>query len=148
MCVQTIPPVSAGPRPTVLFVDDEEALLQAIVRALRKEPLTILTTSSPQEALRVLTLRHVDIIISDEHMPGMSGTELLKRVRNQHPRTVRILLTGGTGLDANMRAIQEGEVYRFLSKPVPPEELSRTIAQALHMGRLLRQRQDLTPRRR
>jgi DNA-binding NtrC family response regulator len=137
---------SAGPRPTVLFVDDEEALLHAIVRTLRKEPFNVLTTTSPAQALRMLADRPVDVIVSDEHMPGMSGSELLRRVRTQHPSTVRVLLTGGAGLDTNMRAIQDGEVYRFLTKPVPSEELARTIVQAFNMAQLLRQRHSVVPR--
>ena len=83
-----------GRLPSVLLVDDEARVLSALQRALRREGWAIRTAESPGEALRILEEGSVDLVISDHKMPGMSGTQLLKVVRNRYPHTVRLLLTG------------------------------------------------------
>ena len=117
----------------VLFVDDEPALLQCFVRALRGEPYGVLTAKSPKEALAIMETESVDVVVSDERMPGGSGSAFLTRVRELFPRVIRIMLTGDAGLDGAIRAIQDGKLYRFLSKPVDNEELLRTLRNAFKM---------------
>jgi two-component system, probable response regulator PhcQ len=118
-------------RPRVLFVDDEPEVLEGIKDVLRKETFEILTASSVQKALGLLSKRGVDIVVSDECMPDMSGSEFLTLVRRLHPDTVRIVLTGQATVQAMVRAINDGEIYRFLVKPCHPETLASTIRDAL-----------------
>lgn len=120
---------------TVLFVDDEPRFTGALQRALRHEPYRILTAGSAAQALEILDRESVAVVVSDEKMPGMSGSDFLAVVRRQHPRTVRILLTGCATLDAALKAINEGEIYRFLTKPCPAKDLSVIIRQALAIRR-------------
>ncbi len=125
-----------NPRDVVLFVDDEPALLDGLKLNLRKEPYQIVTAFSGAEALEVLAAERVDVVVSDERMPGMSGSELLGLVRTRYPRTIRIMLTGQASLEATIRAINEGEVYRFLTKPCSPIQLAQTIRDALLIKKL------------
>lgn len=123
----------------VLFVDDDPDVLRGLKAALRKEPYDIVTASSAQAGLDVLSRRRVDVVISDERMPGMSGSEFLSKVRQLHPDSVRIMLTGQASLDATIKAINEGEVYRFLTKPCNSADLAVTIRQALQARELARE---------
>ncbi len=115
---------------TVLLVDDEPRILAALRRTLRAERYRILTTSDPTEVLTLIEKEHVDVLISDIDMPEMSGAELVSLVRNKFPMVVRILLTGRGSLDSAMKAINDGEVFRYLTKPWDELELRSTIAQA------------------
>lgn len=128
---------------TVLFVDDDPNLLQGLRRALRREAYEIVTADNPAAALRLLDTRPIDVVVSDESMPGMSGTEFLARVRAEHPDTIRILLTGHATLKVAVRAINDGEVYRLLTKPCDPADLGFTISQALQRRMLLLETQRL-----
>src|SRR5262249_56925496 len=83
------------------------------------------------QALRLLDRERIDLVVSDLDMPTMSGLDLINRIRISFPHVVRILLTGRGTLDAALRAINDGEVHRFLTKPWDEEELRTTIAQAL-----------------
>jgi two-component system, probable response regulator PhcQ len=130
---------------TVLLVDDEPNVTEALKRALRREPYEILTAASGSAGQTILESQHVDVVISDEQMPGMSGSEFLSLVRKKYPRTIRMILSGQASLEAAVRAINEGEVYRFFLKPCNPTDLIFTIQQALehkhlqeHSRRLLR----------
>jgi two-component system probable response regulator PhcQ len=116
---------------TVLFVDDEAPILSALRRTLRGESYRILTCNDPREALALLERETVDILVSDVDMPGLSGVDLVARVRRQFPEVVRILLTGRGSMELALRAINEGEVHRFLTKPWDDAVLRETIAQAI-----------------
>jgi len=116
---------------TVLFVDDEQALLDSVRNTLRKEPYEIVTACSASEGLRTLHERRIDVVVSDERMPGVTGTDFLAFVRQRYRDTVRIMLTGQASLDAAIQAINEGEVYRFLTKPCSPLQLAQTLRDAL-----------------
>lgn len=119
------------PRFSVLIVDDEPNVLSAIRRTFRNESYNILTASGGEEALEILASTDINLIISDYKMPGMSGGELLKRVRKAKPDCIRILLTGYADTDAVMAAIKEGVVYRFILKPWNDDDLRITVALAL-----------------
>ena len=116
---------------TLLLVDDEPAILAALRRTLRGENYRILTTSDPTEVLGILERERVDLLVSDIDMPQMSGVELVAQVRRAHPDVVRILLTGRGSLDTALRAINDGEVYRYLQKPWDDTEIRETIFQAI-----------------
>ena len=122
---------------TILFVDDEPNITEALRRSLRTHPYTLLTATSAAEGLAVMEQRTVDIVVSDEQMPGMAGSEFLSIVRTRNPGIIRIILSGHASFDAALRAINEGEVYRFLVKPCSPTDLIGTIHQALAHKRLL-----------
>jgi DNA-binding NtrC family response regulator len=118
-------------RRRVLFVDDDPSVTDAMRRSLRDEPYQVATAGSGDEALAVLRKGPVDVIVSDEMMPGMSGSDLLALVRRDYPGTARMILTGQATLDAAIRAINEGEVYRFFTKPARTIDLALAIRQAL-----------------
>jgi diguanylate cyclase (GGDEF)-like protein len=118
-------------KPTVLFVDDEVRVLRSLQRVLGDKPFRMLTAESADEALLLLSRERVDVMISDERMPGMSGSELLAEVKNRYPEVCRIMLTGHADMEAAMKAINEGRIFRFLIKPVSPHELVSVIHKAL-----------------
>ena len=117
----------------VLFVDDEPHVTDSLKRSLRKEPYEVLSANSASEALRVLARGPVDVIVSDEKMPGMPGSEFLAQVCKLYPESVRIILTGHGSMETAIRAINEGEIYRFLTKPCNEVDLAITIRQALQL---------------
>jgi DNA-binding NtrC family response regulator len=128
---------------TVLLVDDEPNVTDALKRALRREPYEILTAISGPSALELLERNHVDVVISDDQMPGMSWSVFLSAVRKQFPHTIRMILSGQASLEAAVRAINEGEVYRFFLKPCNPTDLAFTVQQALAHKRLEEQSRRL-----
>jgi len=122
---------------TVVFVDDEPNILRAYERNFRNAGWEIVTALSAQIALAIVKARSVDVVVSDERMAGnVSGTDFLRTVRKLHPDIMRILVTGETSLTIAARAIHDGLLYRYLTKPVRAEELRTTIGNALNMRRL------------
>jgi len=115
---------------TVLVVDDEANVVSALRRTLRREGYTILSASEPAEALAILRQSAVDVVLSDQLMPNMSGLDFLKEVRALHPDVVRIMLTGHADVATAVEAINDGEIYRFLTKPWDDAELKV----ALHLA--------------
>jgi CheY-like chemotaxis protein len=126
-----------------LLVDDDPRLLAALRRALHSEPYELLDAASPGAALWVLSTRHVDVLVTDEQMPGMSGTEFLTRVRAEYPHVISIMLTGHADLRTAMSAINSGEVYRFFTKPCDAGSLAVAIRHALQLRMLIRQTRRL-----
>jgi two-component system response regulator HupR/HoxA len=102
---------------TVLFVDDEENVLAALKRGLLEEPYNTLFARSGREALEVLARSPVHVIVTDMRMPEMSGLELLRIVKRDYPRIVRMVLSGYTQVTTLLTAINQGEVFRFITKP-------------------------------
>jgi two-component system, probable response regulator PhcQ len=131
---------------TVLLVDDEPEVLEALKRALRREPFDCLTATSGAAAQQLLERHRIDVVISDEQMPGMSGSVFLSNVRRQFPHAIRMILSGQASLEAAVRAINEGEVYRFFLKPCNPSDLAFTIHHALAHKRLEEQSRRLLRR--
>ncbi len=124
-------------RRTVLLVDDDHDLLAGLRRALRTEPYRVLTADSAAAALAEFARQSIDVVLSDEGMAGMRGTEFLARVQRQYPDTVRMILTGERNLNVAMRAINEGHVYRFFVKPCSSLDLARAIRQGIQQRALL-----------
>lgn len=116
---------------TVLLVDDEPSILSSLKRTLHGEAYAILSASSAAEALEVLQATPVDLIISDIGMPGMNGLELLKIVKERYPTVGRIILTAQNEAHTLMQAINEGEVYRFFTKPWDNEVVRISVRHTL-----------------
>lgn len=121
---------------TVLFVDDEPAFLESIGQALRKAPYRILGALGGLQGLELLASERVDVVVSDEMMPEMPGSEFLCRARAVHPDTVRLMLTGQASLSAAIRAVNEGEIFRFLKKPCSAAEIDAALREALRVKAL------------
>lgn len=138
--------LSDGPI-TILFVDDEPAVLRLIRRALESEPFDVLTVTRAAHALDVLRSRHVDVLVSDVEMPDMGGLELLRLVRRDFPLTLRILLTGGATVERAISAINDGEVARFFAKPFPADVFRCAIAELVGRIRQLRDERAIEERR-
>ncbi|ETW95746.1 MAG: hypothetical protein ETSY2_47640, partial [Candidatus Entotheonella gemina] len=119
------PDISASP--TVLVLDDEPKVLSGLKRALRKEPYELLCATSAEEAFAILHERPIDVVISDQHMPGMTGTAFLAKVREAYPSTCRFMLTGRASLDVALQAINDDAVRQFFTKPCDPETLAQSI---------------------
>jgi DNA-binding NtrC family response regulator len=124
-------------QPVVLLLDDEPNVTAGLKRTLRSEPWNIFTAATTGGAFDILSREAVDVVVSDERMPGMSGSQFLSEVRKKYPHTIRMILSGQADLEAAVRAINEGEVYRFLLKPCNPADLRITIRQALEHKQLV-----------
>ncbi|MBN2292117.1 MAG: response regulator [Pirellulales bacterium] len=114
----------------VLLVDDDSDILHGLTRALRQQPFKTCTARSAEEAMHVLKAHSVDLVVSDENMPGMCGTKFLSWVAENYPQIMRIILTGQPSVDSALNAINEGRVYRYFTKPCDTVEL----ALAIHYG--------------
>jgi putative two-component system response regulator len=114
----------------LLIVDDEPANLRIMERLFRRE-YEVLTASSGDEGLELLSLHDIALIISDQRMPGMTGIDFLKRAAEMRRQTVRIILTGYTDAGALVEAINSGVVYKYVTKPWVNEDLQQTVKRAL-----------------
>ena len=115
---------------TLLLVDDEASILTSLRRLLRKDGYEILFGNGGEEGLALLAQHPVDVILSDQRMPNMTGVEFLRRVKTAYPDTVRMVLSGYTELQSITDAINEGAIYKFLTKPWDDEQLRANIAEA------------------
>jgi EAL domain-containing protein (putative c-di-GMP-specific phosphodiesterase class I)/ActR/RegA family two-component response regulator/GGDEF domain-containing protein len=115
---------------TLLLVDDEENVLRALQRVFRRDGYRVLSASRVQEAFELLASNEVQVIVSDQRMNDVSGTEFLGRVKELYPRTVRLILSGYTDLATVTEAINKGAIYRFLTKPWDEEDLRHHIREA------------------
>jgi adenylate cyclase len=131
-----------GESATVLIVDDEPRVLDSL-EALLAMDYRILRAERGEEALKVLAAEDVAVILSDQRMPGMTGTELLAQSRAAAPDTVRVLLTAFTDADALMASINAANVYQFLLKPWDPKELVHTVRRGVERWSLTREREQL-----
>ncbi|MFN4260596.1 MAG: diguanylate cyclase [Gemmataceae bacterium] len=130
------------PRCTLLLVDDEPYILRTLSALLEKE-FDIVTASSAAEAKRILTEREIDLILTDQRMPGESGVQLLEWVRDHSPRTVRLIMTGLARIEDAVDAINCGQVHRYLFKPWRSDELLQIMRNAAHTYMLERSHEQL-----
>ena len=129
---------------TLLFVDDEPGILSSLRRLFRPHGYRILVAESGALGLAELEKTSVDLVISDMRMPEMDGATFLKAVRQRWPDTVRILLTGYADVTSTVAAINEGEIYRYVSKPWDDNEIVNTVREALERYRLKQENLRLT----
>ncbi|TCT23299.1 EAL domain-containing protein [Thermomonas haemolytica] len=122
------------PARTLLLLDDEENVLRSLVRLLRRDGYRLLTANSVNEAFDLLARNEVQVVVSDQRMPDMSGTEFLGRVRDMYPDTVRLALSGYTDVNTISEAVNQGAAYRFLLKPWDDAELRGHIRAAFRLA--------------
>ncbi|HEU5072670.1 MAG TPA: response regulator, partial [Polyangiaceae bacterium] len=130
-------------QPRVLLVDDEPKVLAALQAALRTETFEVVGTTSPARALALLSEEPFNVLVSDEEMPGMKGSEFLARASKAHPHIPRIMLSGKVDVEGLGRAVNDAEIFRFLAKPVRAAALAHSIQEALTLQRLARIHREL-----
>ena len=115
----------------VLFVDDEQNILNAVKRLFISDPVTVLTATTAIEGMELMKSNTVSVIVSDNIMPGMNGIDFLMWTKTVSPDSVRILMTGYADLRAAIEAINRGEIFRFVTKPWDDMELRRTVLDSI-----------------
>lgn len=128
----------------VLYIDDEELSLKYFVKAL-ESTFRVYTANNAEDGLKIIQdlQDELAIVLSDQRMPGMQGVELLERSRQLRPRILRILVTAYTDLDAAIKAINNGAIYKYVSKPWEPIDLHATVQRAMEFFLLQREREEL-----
>jgi len=127
----------------ILLVDDEIYVLSALKRVLGEEPYEIHSATSGEQALEIMQTHAFKVFVSDERMTGMQGSEFLSLVKERSPGSVRILLTGHATLDAALRAVNQGEIYRFFTKPWDDTEIRLAVRLAVEKYDLERENRRL-----
>jgi len=140
---QPAPPAAAPRAATLLLVDDETSVLSALRRLFRMNGYAIEQAASGAEGLEILARKPIDLVISDMRMPVMDGAAFLERVRESHPETVRILLTGYADIGSTIAAINRGEIHRYIAKPWDDQDLLLLVREALRRRDLERQNAEL-----
>lgn len=127
----------------ILYVDDEENNLISFKATFRIK-YNVMTAISGDEAVNILRKKPVDIIITDQRMPGMTGVEFLETILDEFPEPMRILLTGYADMNAVIDAVNKGKIFHYLSKPWNEEELDMTILRAYDVYKLRKDEKELT----
>ena len=125
----------------VLLVDDDPNILNSLRRAFHSEPFDVLVATSAEEALLVMHRQSVDVVISDQEMPGMGGAEFLNKVHKEFPKTVRFTLSGKVNAELAIQAINRGD--RFFNKPSNADEIAYALRQVLQQKDLLSEAKNL-----
>ena len=128
----------------ILCVDDEQNVLNALKRLFLDDDYAILTATAGKEGLEILEKEHAQIVISDYRMPAMNGVEFLKAVCNRWPYTVRIVFSGYADAASIVSTINEGQIYKFISKPWNDDELKVTVSNAIERYYLFKKNRELT----
>jgi response regulator RpfG family c-di-GMP phosphodiesterase len=136
-------PTTLTDKPKVLLVDDEESILNSLRRLLRGQPFEVLLATSGAQALEIMAQQPIDLVMSDARMPNMDGATLLGHIHQRYPTTTRILLTGYADLPTIIKAINEGQIHRYISKPWNDDEILLTLRQALAHQHSERERERL-----
>ncbi|MHC8409808.1 HD domain-containing phosphohydrolase [Pseudomonas sp. Hz4] len=136
-------PTTLYDKPKVLLVDDEESILNSLRRLLRGQPYEVLLATSGAQALEIMEQQSIDLVMTDARMPNMDGATLLAHIHRLYPTTTRILLTGYADMPTIIKAINEGKIHRYISKPWNDEEMLLTLRQSLAHQHSERERQRL-----
>lgn len=115
----------------ILFVDDEQSILNAIKRVFRRSPYKVLTADSIEQALEIIHSTPIAVLVSDYSMPGQTGAELLETARKIRPDMTRIILSGNGDQEATIQSINRGSASRFLTKPWDDDVLKQEIDRAI-----------------
>ncbi len=116
-------------KPPILIVDDEEEILHSL-RGLLRMAYEVHTATNGHEAHKILEQEPIHVILSDQRMPEIEGVELLSQARGERPGAIRVLFTGYTDVKAVIKAINQGQVFRYLTKPWDPDELQAVLREA------------------
>ncbi len=127
----------------ILFVDDEVSTLHALERYLLNESFCLMFAKSGKQALEIIKKQTVHILVTDMKMPEMDGLELLKIVRNEFPGIVRLVLSGYSRLSSIIPAINNGEIFRYITKPIDPEMFKKTLRDAVDFYLINQDKKDL-----
>jgi response regulator RpfG family c-di-GMP phosphodiesterase len=127
----------------ILYVDDEQNNLVSFKATFRLK-YNIHTAISGEEAIKILTNNPIEIIITDQRMPNMTGVEFLESILEEHPEPIRILLTGYADLNAVIDSVNKGKIFHYLTKPWNEEELDMTIKRAYEVYSLRKEEKVLT----
>ena len=133
---------ASNDKPRILYIDDENYNLIALKAALRRD-YEVFTALSASEGEKILRNNAIQVIISDQRMPGTTGVEFFAQIKNSHPDPIRILLTGYSDLQSVVDSINQGEVYRYLTKPWDALYLKSIIDQALEVYNLRKENKQL-----
>ncbi len=125
----TLEPASSNSRGHLLIVDDEVQILNALRRQFKRD-YVVYTALGAEDACRIMKETPIEVVISDQRMPGISGSEFLCRVKDEHPDVVRLLLTGYADIQAVIDSVNQGSIYRYITKPWDPDELAATVRAA------------------
>ena len=125
-------------RPSILLVDDEQNILKSLGRLFRNENYELLFAESGEQGLEILEKRDVNLVVTDQRMPGIKGTELLKIVKERWPHIMRVVLSGYAEVESLLSAINEGEAYRFITKPWDDEAFKKLVAKCIEEGKILK----------
>src|SRR6185312_2797198 len=127
---------------TLLVVDDEPDVVKSVQDLLRRK-YKVLGATSAREAIDIMSREEVHLVMSDQRMPGITGVEFLSKVRGEHPDAIRLLFTGYADIRAVIDAINQGRVYRYITKPWDPDELETVIDEAAERYDLIVERNTL-----
>ena len=130
-------------KPSVLYVDDESHNLTAFKSAFRRD-FEVYTANSGKEGMDILAEQDISVIITDQRMPEMTGTQMLEQVNKDYPDPIRILLTGYSAMNAVVEAINVGKVYYYMQKPWDEDEVKIVVKNAEEVFRLRRENKELT----
>lgn len=125
--------IDTAAKPGLLLVDDEERILRSLAMLFRSQ-FRVHATTQPREALLIAQREKIHVVVSDQRMPQMTGAELLRELRRVSPNSMRLLLTGYSEYDAVVASINEGEVWRFVSKPWDAAQLRQSVQQAAQIA--------------
>lgn len=128
-------------KPRIAFIDDEPRVLRTLKMNFKRQ-YDVYTTTSPETFFEFIREHDIHVAISDQRMPLMNGVDILQEVKKISPSTVRILLTGYADISAIVASLNEGEIYRYLTKPWQVEELNNTIIRAIEYSQLINQVDD------
>ena len=129
---------------SILIVDDEENILKSLKRLFVVEDYNVFTATDAEEGLNVLHNERIDLVVSDQKMPGLTGLEFFEKTLEDFPDLIRIILTGHGELKDALRAINEGCIYKFILKPWNNEDLKITVKRALEQKELILENRYLT----
>jgi EAL domain-containing protein (putative c-di-GMP-specific phosphodiesterase class I)/PleD family two-component response regulator len=142
-CVPIQTPTASHER-VLLLVDDEPNILSSLRRMLRHTHIRVLATTNPLEGFELLASNPVGVVICDQRMPEMTGTEFLRRVKDLYPATVRIVLSGYTDLNSVIDAVNRGAIYKFLTKPWQDDAMVASLEDAFRLHEMERENQYLS----
>lgn len=129
-------------KPAILLVDDEPDLLRSLVGLLRRD-FDVHTAESGDEALKIMSERPIHVLMTDQRMPSMTGSELIQTACHEYPATTQILFTGYADIKSVIEAVNTGRLYRYITKPWDPEELVEVLREAAREYNRLAIRQRL-----